>query len=237
MAHDLTLYELGIVDGRSASPFVWRIKLSLARKGISYKSRMVAFTEIREQFEGRFQTVPILDFGDSQMSESIAIADKLDEDFPDRPAIFSCAAERAMVTFFDHWLVHDIIIKQLLPFYMLDAHDCAAPKDQDYYRRSREGFFGRTLEEIVEDRQARLPEIRRAFDPARRTLSSQPFLGGQAPNFADMCLLGLFIFAGTIGTLPLLAADDPLVEYLGRGLAAFGPATAGLKLQLSEPAA
>ena len=32
------LYELALEDGRSASPFVWRIRYALAHKGISFET-------------------------------------------------------------------------------------------------------------------------------------------------------------------------------------------------------
>lgn len=230
---DISLYEIAVASGASVSPFVWRIKFSLARKGIPYRSHLLALTDLPELFEGRFSTAPILDFGDGQMSESMFIADWLDRTYPDHPAIFSCKAERAMIGFFDHWLVQDVIIKGILPLYMLDAHDGAAPRDRDYYRHSREAYFGRTLEEIVADREERLPDVRRSLEPVRQTIASQPFLGGVEPNFADMCMLGLFIFVGSIGTLPLLAADDPLVGYADRGLTSFTE-SASLRLELSE---
>jgi glutathione S-transferase len=230
----LTLYEIVISDGTSVSPFVWRIKFSLARKGLPYRSKMLGLTDIPKHFEGRFSTAPILDFGDRQMSESLAIADRLDEAYPDLPAIFSCGAERAMIGFFEQWLMHEVIIAHVLPVYMLDAYDRAAPQDRDYYRRSREAYFGRTLEEIVANREERLPGLRHSLEPVRRMIASQPFLGGKEPNFADMCMLGVFIFVGTIGTLPLLAADDPLVAYVDRGLAFFGSETALFTPKLSE---
>lgn len=228
---DITLYEVVLSDGSSASPFVWRTKFSLMRKGLPYRSTMLALTDIPKHFEGRFQTCPILDFDDRQMSESLAIADWLDAARPDLPALFSGPAERAMIGFFDHWLL-GIIVGGLLPLYTLDAYQRAAPLDQAYYRQSREPSFGQTLEEVVANREDRLPDVRRSLEPVRQTILHRPFIGGDEPNFADMCMLGVFIFVGTIATLPLLAADDPLVAYAERGLAAFGEATATLELKL-----
>ncbi|WP_339708105.1 glutathione S-transferase N-terminal domain-containing protein [uncultured Sphingosinicella sp.] len=228
----IVLYEIGIADGRSASPFVWRTKLSLARKGLAYRSEMLGLTDIPKLFDGRFATAPIIDFGDRQMNESLAIAERLDEAYRDRPAIFAGPTERSMIGFFDHWLVQ-LIVTHVLPIYMLDAHDCSAPKERGYYRQSREAFFGRTLEALVADREACLPDLRRALEPVRKAIEDRPFLGGQTPNFADMCLIGLFIFVGTIATLPPLAAGDPLLDYARRALSAFGPETAELSLNLS----
>ena len=229
----MTLYEVAIANGASASPFVWRVKLALSRKGIPYRSMMLGLTDIPSHFEGRFHTVPILDLGNQQLNESIAIADWLDKAYPDLPTIFSCPAERSMIGFFDHWLLQ-LIVSGLLPVYALDAHNCAATKDQDYYRRSREAYFGRTLEEVVAGREGRLADVRRSLEPLRLTLASRRFLGGNEPNFADMCMLGLFIFVGTIGTLPLLAADDPLVAYADRGFVFFDLEATSLAPKLSE---
>lgn len=235
MSDKITLYELAASDGASPSPYVWRIKLALAKKDLRYESRKIGFTQIPNQFDGQFRTVPIIDFGDVQMNESFAIADYLDAHYPDRPPIFSHEAERAMVGFFGDWLAGSFFPK-LLPVYTLDVHNRAAPEDRAYYRETREKRLGRSLEEVVADRAERLPEVRQALAPVRQTLSAQPFLGGKEPNFADMCMLGAFIWIGTVGTIPLLAADDPLVEYAARGLAAFGDATQPLKLCLSDPA-
>ena len=50
------LYELVLEDGRSASPFVWRIRYALAHKGIPYESVYLGFTDIAKTFGGRFKT-------------------------------------------------------------------------------------------------------------------------------------------------------------------------------------
>jgi glutathione S-transferase len=234
-AEPMTLYELAIADGTSASPFVWRVKLALSRKQIAYRSIMLGLTDISGQFGGRFETVPVLEAGGRQMSESTAIADWLDEAFPDLPRIFSCPAERSMIGFFDSWLLQ-LIVSQVLPIYALDAHDCVATRDRDYYRRSREAYFGRTLEDVVARREERLPDLRLAMEPLRACLADRPFLGGNHPNYADMCLLGLFVFVGTIATLPLLAAGDPLIAYAGTGFASFGLEAGEIAPRLGEQA-
>jgi hypothetical protein len=86
----------------------------------------------------------------------------------------------------------------------------------------------------VANREDRLPDVRRSLEPVRQTIVSRPFTSGAEPNFADMCMLGVFIFAGTIATFPLLAAENMLVAYAARGLVAFGEATAAWELKLSS---
>ena len=46
----IRLYELVLENGRSASPFVWRIRLALAHKGIAFESVPLGFTEIAQAF-------------------------------------------------------------------------------------------------------------------------------------------------------------------------------------------
>ncbi len=86
-ANALRLYELALQDGRSASPFVWRIRYALAHKGLPYETVKLGFSEIPTAFGGRFKTVPILEHGDTAMAESWDIAEYLDHAFPERPLV------------------------------------------------------------------------------------------------------------------------------------------------------
>ena len=80
--NQVRLYELALQDGRSASPFVWRIRYALAHKGIPYETVYVGFTEISTLFGGKFKTVPILQHGETVLNESWDIAAYLDREFP-----------------------------------------------------------------------------------------------------------------------------------------------------------
>lgn len=228
---ELTLYELCAGDGRSLSPFVWRVKLAMAKKDLAYHTVKVGYTEVTKHCGGRFRTVPIIADDGREVCDSWMIADYLDERYPDRPTIFSCAAERATVRFFDSWLV-GTIFPLMLSLYALDIHDAAAEADRGYYRTTREARIGRSLEAFVAGREERLPTVRAALEPVRATLAAQPFLGGAEPNFADMELLATFIWVGSIGTIPLLLSDDPLANWARAGLDLFGGAGRQVDLSL-----
>jgi hypothetical protein len=103
----------------------------------------------------------------------------------------------------------------------LDIHRHCAPEDQDYFRRSREERFGATLEEVVHDRQARLPAFRTSLDPLRRTVERQDFISGKTPAYADYIIFGAFQWAGAISDFEVLAADDPVRIWRGRMLDLF----------------
>jgi glutathione S-transferase len=218
----IRLYELVLENGRSASPYVWRIRYALAHKGLSCEPIAVGFTEISKVLDGRFKTVPIIQHGADVMAESWDIAEYLDRAFPGSPPLFSCPAELAMVRLTDAWLSSEIM-RKMFGVYVLDVHNAARPEDRDYFRRTRETRLkGATMEEFTADRASRLPALRDALMPLRAHLARYPFLGGSTPNYADYIALGAFLWAGSVATLPLLAHDDSLRAWLDRGFDLYG---------------
>lgn len=219
----IRLYELALQNGRSASPYVWRIRYALAHKGLPFESVFVGFTEIPRCCGGRFKTVPILESGTTAMAESWDIARHLDSAYPGTPLLFSNAAEWALVRLLDEWFTAQVL-RKMFRMYILDVHNAARPEDQPYFRESRETRFlhGKSLEAFTADRISRLPALREALDPIRAHLKNFPFLGGQTANFADYIVLGAFIWAASVGTVTMLAAEDSLRPYVERGLDLYG---------------
>ena len=115
----------------------------------------------------------------------------------------------------------DVLIGSVAPFVVLDVFDHANAVDQAYFRASREKRFGKTLEEVVAGREARLPAFRESLTAMRVSLKTQPFFGGAAPVYADYALFGAFQWARCISPFQLLAADDPIAQWRGRLLDAF----------------
>src|SRR5271169_1408450 len=219
---NLRLYELALEDGRSASPFVWRIRYALAHKGLAYGAVSLGFMEIPRVFAGRFKTVPVLEHGDTQLSESWDIAEYLDRAFPDHPRLFGGPADLAMARLVDAWFSFEVL-RKMFRLYVKDVHDAARPQDRAYFRDSREkNMKGATLETFTADRVSHLPAVRTALTPLRVQLAKFPFLGGSAPNYADYIALGAFYWVASVSTLPLLARDDALRAWLDRGFDLYG---------------
>src|SRR5277367_2349204 len=105
----LRLYELALEDGRSASPFVWRIRYALAHKGLVYETVALGFTEISTVLGGRFKTVPVLEHGATRLAESWDIAEYLDGAFPGQPRLFNNAAELALARLMDAWFSFEVM--------------------------------------------------------------------------------------------------------------------------------
>jgi glutathione S-transferase len=218
----MRLYELVIANGRSSSPYVWRIRYALAHKGLAFESVPVGFTEIPTVLGGRSKTVPVIEHGSTMVADSWDIAEYLDRAFPDRPALFSGPAENAMVRLMDAWQAHEIM-RKMFRIYVLDIHNAARPEDRAYFRQSREARLkGEKLEAVTANRESGLPALREALAPLRAQLARFPYLGGSTPNYADYIALGAFHWAASVATLPPLAADDSLRAWLERGFDLYG---------------
>jgi glutathione S-transferase len=218
----IRLYEVVLENGRSASPYVWRIRYALAHKGVPFECVPIGFTQIPEVFGGRFKTVPVIEHGATMLAESWDIVDYLERTFPSLPPLFSGPGEYAMVRLMDTWFSAEIMFK-MFRLYVLDVHNAARAEDRPYFRQSREAHLnGTSLEEFTAGRVAILPAVREALVALRSQLARYPFLGGRAPNYADYIALGAFHWVASVSTLPLLESDDVLRKWLDAGFNLYG---------------
>jgi glutathione S-transferase len=218
----ITMYDLaGAEAGRRFSPFCWRTRMALAHKGLEVETVPWRFSEkdrLPQPNDGR---VPVIVDGDTVVHDSSAIADYLDERYPDRPSLFHGGATKGLTKFVQNW-TETVLQAGLVRLVVLDIWQHIGPADQAYFRQSREARFGATLEEVVKDREARLPVFRASLDPLRRTLERQDFVCGSAPAYADYVVFGAFQWARAISDFELLAADDAIHDWRGRMLDHFG---------------
>jgi len=217
----ITLYDLaGAEPDRRFSPFCWRTKMALAHKGLEVETIPWRFTEkdrLPQPNQGR---VPVIVDNDRVVHDSSAIAEYLETRYPDRPSLFGDERARALTRFVQNW-TETVLQPGLVGFVVLDICRHSAPEDQEYFRRSREERFGTTLEDVVKNREARLPAFRDSLAPLRRTVERQKFLAGAAPAYADYVVFGAFQWARAISDFELLAADDPVAAWRGRLLDLF----------------
>ena len=218
----ITLYDLaGAEANRRFSPFCWRARMALAHKGLAVETVPWGFTEKDRLPQPNGGRVPVIVDGGTVVHDSTAIADYLEEHYPGRPTLFGGETGRALARFVQNW-TETVLQAGIAPLVVLDIHRHSQPRDQDYFRRSREERFGRTLEEVVRDREARRPAFRTSLDPLRRTVERQDFLSGKVPAYADYIVFGAFQWARAISDFELLAADDPVRKWRGRMLDLYG---------------
>lgn len=217
----LELYELaGAEEDRLFSPYCWRTRLALAHKGLPARSLPWRFTEkerIAPSGQGR---VPVLVDNGRWIADSWAIAAYLETTYPHLPSLFGGGAGLALSRFYNNW-ADSVLQAMLIRFTVLDIWRHVAPQDKEYFRRSREERFGMSLEAVVADRDQRLEAFRQSLAPLRLTLQTQPFLGGEAPLYADYSVFGAFQWVRCISDYAVLAADDPVAAWRRRMLGLF----------------
>jgi len=217
----ITMYDLaGAEVDRRFSPFCWRSRMALAHKGLAVETVPWRFIEKDKLPQPNAGRVPVIVDGARVVHDSTAIADYLEEHYPDRQSLFGGAAGRALARFVQNW-TETVLLAGLIRLVVLDIHRHCALEDQVYFRRSREERFSATLEEVVHDREARLPAFRTSLDPLRRTVERQDFVSGKGPAYADYVVFGAFQWARAISDFEVLAAGDPVRSWRGRMLDLF----------------
>ncbi|HWX85941.1 MAG TPA: glutathione S-transferase family protein, partial [Xanthobacteraceae bacterium] len=151
----ITLYDLaGVEAHRRFSPFCWRTRMALAHKGLEVETVPWRFTEKDRLPRPNGGRVPVIVDGGRVVHDSSTIAEYLENRDPDRPSLFGGETGRALTRFVQNW-VETVLQPGLIGFVVLDIHRHIGPEDQAYFRQSREERFGRSLEDVVKDRDAR----------------------------------------------------------------------------------
>jgi glutathione S-transferase len=217
----LKLFELvGTDAARPFSPFCWRTRMALAHKGLGAESIPWCFTEKQAIAPHNSEKVPVLIDGETSVADSWAIANYLEDNYPERPSLFGGEGGRAIGRMINWW--GDVaVVGGLFPLIVADIPAHLKPVDAVYFRRSREARFGKPLEEVVAARDSSVEGFRRALDPLRLTLRTQPFLGGEAANYADYIVFGAFQWARVVSPFKLLADNDPVYAWREKLLDAF----------------
>jgi glutathione S-transferase len=217
----LKLFELvGTDETRPFSPFCWRTRMALAHKRLSAQSIPWCFTDKQAIAPHKSEKVPVLIDGETSVADSWAIANYLEDRYPDRPSLFGGEGGRAMARMMNWW--GDIaVVGGMFPLIVADIPPHLKPVDADYFRKTREARFGKPLEQVVAGRDKSVEGFRKALEPMRLTLKSQPYLGGAAPNYADYIVFGAFQWARVVSPFKLLAADDPVHGWRDKLLDAF----------------
>jgi len=213
------LYELvGKDHSRPFSPHCWKARMALAHKGVEFETIPVGFTQIPEIENGGQPIVPVIRHGEKIVSDSFQIALYLKETYPDRgPGLFDGQAGVGLTKFVENWSqsqLHPWIAK----WAMLDIHDMLGEEDQVYFRNKREKQFGVTLEELVADRESRIPQLKQLLMPIRLMLKTQPYIGGNNPLFADYIPFGALQWLRICSGLSMIEKEDPVMEWFERML-------------------
>jgi glutathione S-transferase len=217
----IVMYDLAGADpAMRFSPYCWRIRMALAHKGLAVETVPWRFTEKDVlSFSGQGR-VPVIRDGDAVVSDSWSIAEYLEDTYPDRPSLFGGPTGRAHARFINGW-ADGVMLGAIARLIVRDLLDVVDPKDETYFRESREARFGMTLEAMQEGRETRVADFRALLLPVRLVLSKQAFLGGDAPSYADHIIFGSLQWPRCVSRFELLGADDPIAAWRERMLDLF----------------
>ena len=220
----IKLYDLTGADDRRFSSNCWRSQFALAHKGLAYETVATKFTEIPAICGGVHKTIPVIEDGETQVCDSWAIANYLEDKYGDSPSLFGAkeggGAARSFSQFLQHWGMRHISFP-LLHIILVDIHDRLDPADQAYFRESREKRFGKPLEELVANREETLIEFRKGLNPLRACLVDREYLSGDAPLYPDYMVTAALLWPRMMSPLQFLEDDDPLVPWFARMLDLF----------------
>lgn len=230
----LRLHVLRIAGGCEPSPFVWRVRMALAHKGLEAERIGIGYGEKHLlSFSGQ-GLVPVLSHGARWVADSWTIAQHLEDEFPDRPSLFGGAAGRALSLFVTRWADSEQLAS--LRFLLWPpTWDLVPEVDKAYFRDDRERKAGMTMAQMRADPEGRIAAFRRVMEPVRQTVRRQPFLCGETPGWADYAVLGGFLWARSVARFRLLEPDDPLHRWRADLLGAFGGLAAASGFE-EEPA-
>ena len=215
------MYDLAGADpDLRFSPYCWRIRFALAHKGMPVETIPWRFTEgDKIAFSGQGK-VPVIQDAGTTVFDSWAIAEYLEEQAP-MPSLFGGSVGRAHAAFINAW-ADSVMLGGIAPLIIRDLLDAVDPKDQAYFRSSREARFGRTLEQVQEDRADRVVAFRASLLPVRLVLRRQAWLGGAGPSYADHIVAGTLMWPHCVSRFQLLEDNDPIAAWFGRMLALYG---------------
>jgi glutathione S-transferase len=206
---ELRLYELAGADpARLFSPYCWRARYALAAKGLAAETIPWRFIQKEAIAPHRSEKVPVLLHGTQAVPDSWAIAEYLEDQFPDRPSLFGGETGRALARFVNAW-ADAVLVPGIARLIVADIVAVLDPGDTGYFRTSREARFGKPLEEVQADREITVAAFRQALHPLRMVLRSQPFLSGQAPMQADAIVFGPFQWARCTTCIAAWRARSP----------------------------
>ncbi|KAG6908593.1 hypothetical protein DXG01_003996 [Tephrocybe rancida] len=214
MTQPIKFYDIpSTIPGKSWSPNIWKTRYSLNFKGLPFETVWVEYPDIaslskemgflptpRADSDNPYYSLPaIYDPNTSTpLSESALIAQYLDRAYPNTPKLFPPGSHALQYAFIDALRSKLDFVRS---FSLPASHAILNPVSQEYFRRTREIYFGATLEEVLpkgETGVAEWAKVKAGFDVVNGWLelgkSDGPYLLGQEPGFADFVLAGYVIY-------------------------------------------
>ena len=193
--------------------------MALAHKGLESTSVVegVGFSQKYKLEFSNQELVPVIKDDNMIISDSWDIAVYLEKSYESLTSLFGARNDFNQVKFISSWVdsqLHPLIARCVVR----DILNVISPSEHEYFRTSREKRFGKSLEEVVADRENTRTTFKQALYPLRKALEIGPFLGGDNPNFSDYAIFGAFMWARVTSSFQLLELSDPIYNWRERML-------------------
>lgn len=155
----------------------YRVRIALALKGLDYEYISVHLAK-GEHLQPAYQQlvadglVPMLQDGENQLSQSLAIMEYLDEKFPQTPLLPADLKQRAIIRSLALSIaceIHPLNNLRVLKYLVAELKQSEDQKNQWYRHWVREGL--------------------ESFERQLNTLSVSTYCVGETPSLADCCLV------------------------------------------------
>ncbi|UKZ80931.1 hypothetical protein TrVFT333_008696 [Trichoderma virens FT-333] len=182
----IILYDLACTKGVCFSPVVWRIRLLLNYKQISYKTVFLEMPDIGptlKELGVAPMTLPLAIESTTQFPPSTIWR-------PTDPPVQLTSELGSEIELKIRSLVAPTFYRSAMPREV----NILSPRAQEYFRSSREARFGKTLEELLEGEEERWKAVdadRHAVGELMRTNKALgPFILGAQPSYSDFFIAG-----------------------------------------------
>ncbi|THV03862.1 hypothetical protein K435DRAFT_851463 [Dendrothele bispora CBS 962.96] len=192
--------------------FTWRSMYSLNYKGVPYKTVWLEYSEIEPTLRkfginptgtkpdgSPLYTLPAIYDPSTKtgVAESFAIAEYLDKTYPDKPTLVPTGTGPLINVFTEY--ITSKISATFFPFAVPMSHATLNAVSQPYFRRTREAAFGKTMEDMLPQGEAKVKEwekFKQGLGDIDRVLRTGkgPFVLGEKPSFADCNLASIFVW-------------------------------------------
>ncbi|KAJ6534997.1 hypothetical protein B0H19DRAFT_1184670 [Mycena capillaripes] len=206
MSGSLVFYDIpSTIPSKCWSPNLWKTRYALNFKGIPYKTVWLEYPEIEplcceigaaptsNKLDGRpHYTLPVIhDLSTGAViSDSTKIASYLDATYPDKPLLMPAGTVALHRAFED---AAHALIAPLYPYGLPPSQAKLNPASAEYFRRTREERWGKTLENLApkgEEDAIQWKKLKDGFGKIDEwILANGPggrYVMGDAPCYADM---------------------------------------------------
>jgi len=205
----ITLYDIpSSLPGKEWAPNPYKAKFALDYKGIPFNTEWVEFPDIEKALKAvgappssvgadgneKYTTPAIVDSETGKkISDSMVIAEYLDETYPDKPTLFPPGTAAAIAIFQSVW--HKVVLAEMFPLMLPRVFLHLNPESQVFFRKTREPAFGCKIEEIlpVPKRPEQLEKLKAGLSKVAASLDKNGkdklFFLGDTFSYAD-CIIG-----------------------------------------------